>query len=243
MWAARPLGHARAMTPIALRTDVLTTADETPAAPPRPLGPAATAAGPTGPTPASPTPTALRRRTARAAAHVALALGLASAAVSLAWALGSTWLLDTVGGSIEQLALGRTPLALAVIAATVAVKVVAALLPVWAVRDGGDAVYPSARRKVVRALAWAEALVLTLYGTVMAVGGALVGVGVIEAAADADLRAIAWHAAVWDPWFAAWGLAALVALVASRDRGRAGRVRAGSPVGRTGGRRADHPIV
>jgi hypothetical protein len=54
---------------------------------------------------------------------VAAGLAFASAAVSLYWTAGGTALLDTVGGAIEELARERTPAALAVGAATVALKV------------------------------------------------------------------------------------------------------------------------
>jgi Protein of unknown function (DUF3995) len=161
-----------------------------------------------------------RATVAEVAASAASVLGIGSAAVSLGWALGGTFLLDTVGGGIEQAALAGTPLALATIVAVVAAKVVAALLPGWAVSPDGSAVYPSARRRIVRALAWSEAVLLTGYGAVMTVGGVLVTTGVIDAAPGADLHAIAWHAYLWDPWFLLWGLAATVALVASRRPGR-----------------------
>ncbi len=143
-------------------------------------------------------------------------LGLGSAVVSLGWGLGGTFLLDTVGGEIEQAARAGTPLALAAIVVVVAVKVVAALLPGWAVSPDGSEVFPSARRRVVRAVAWVEALLLTGYGAVMTAGGLLVVTGVIAAAPGADLKAIAWHTFLWDPWFLLWGLAATVALLASR---------------------------
>lgn len=35
----------------------------------------------------------------------------------------------------------------------------------------------------------------------------------------ADATALAWHAYVWDPWFAIWGLAFVVALWRSRSLG------------------------
>ena len=160
-----------------------------------------------------------RTRVAEVAAAAASVLGLGSAVVSLGWGLGGTFLLDTVGGAVEQAALAGTPLALAAIVAVVALKVVGALLPGWAVSPDGSTVYPSARRRLVRTLAWAEALLLTGYGAVMTVGGVLVTTGAIEPAPGADLRAIAWHAYLWDPWFLLWGLAATVALLASRRPG------------------------
>jgi hypothetical protein len=39
----------------------------------------------------------------RRLAYLASALAIASAAVSVFWTFGGTWLLDTVGGSIEKL--------------------------------------------------------------------------------------------------------------------------------------------
>jgi hypothetical protein len=59
---------------------------------------------------------------------VAAGLAFASAAVSLYWTAGGTALLDTVGGAVEELARERTPAALAVGAATVALKVLAGLV-------------------------------------------------------------------------------------------------------------------
>ena len=46
--------------------------------------------------------------------------------------------------------------------------------------------------------------------------GLLVQGGVIGSGADADQRALAWHAYLWDPWFLGWGLLILVVLVTTR---------------------------
>jgi hypothetical protein len=62
------------------------------------------------------------------------------------------------------------------------------------------------------------ALGLTAYGVVLTVTGLLADTGVIEAAADADRSAIAWHAYCWDPWFALWGISLAVAMWRSRPR-------------------------
>jgi hypothetical protein len=61
--------------------------------------------------------------------------------------------------------------------------------------------------------------VLTVYGGALTIAGLLVEVGVVEASADADPEALAWHAYLWDPWFKAWGVAFLVALSLTRSRG------------------------
>jgi hypothetical protein len=161
-----------------------------------------------------------RTNVAEVAAAVASVLGLGSAVVSLGWGLGGTLLLDTVGGGIESAAAAGTPLALATVVAVVTVKVIAALLPGWAVSPDGSAVYPSARRRLVRTLAWVEAVVLTGYGAVMTVNGLLVTTGAVPAAPGADLEAIAWHAFLWDPWLLLWGVATAVALLASRRLAR-----------------------
>jgi hypothetical protein len=44
----------------------------------------------------------------------------------------------------------------------------------------------------------------------------LVQAGVVQAASNADQRALAWHAYLWDPWFLVWGLLIAAALVRGR---------------------------
>jgi hypothetical protein len=76
----------------------------------------------------------IRRRRAERLAYLASALALASAALSVFWTLGGTFLLDTVGGSIETLARARSPAALVLGTATSLVKVATALLALALVR-------------------------------------------------------------------------------------------------------------
>ena len=76
---------------------------------------------------------------------------------------------------------------------------------------------PWLRGRVPTLLGWFAAVGLCLYGGVLTVVGVLVDRGVIEASADADHRALAWHAYFWDPWFLLWGVAFAVALWCSRD--------------------------
>jgi hypothetical protein len=71
----------------------------------------------------------------------------------------------------------------------------------------------------VRALAWLEAAILTIYGLVLTIAGLLVQSGVITAPASADHRALAWHAYLWDPWFLLWGVLVTAALTRSRQPG------------------------
>jgi Protein of unknown function (DUF3995) len=154
------------------------------------------------------------------AAGVALVLGTGHAAVSAYWLAGGTALLDTIGGSIEQWARDRSGTTVAALAAVVAVKFGAAALgPLVAA-----AAHPSAPRwlarparwRVVRPLAWLAAAVLVLYGGLLTVVGLAVEAGIVSAAPDADERALAWHAWLWDPWFLAWGLALTATLRWSR---------------------------
>jgi hypothetical protein len=153
-------------------------------------------------------------------AQAACGVGAAYAAVGVYWALGGTWLLDTVGGTLERYGrAGNSGIMLAVWAAAV-LKVIGAIVPLAAVGvTPGQA--PIARRRLVRVLAWIEAAILTIYGLALTVAGLLVQSGVIAAAASADHRALAWHAYLWDPWFLLWGVLVTAALVRSRQPGAA----------------------
>jgi hypothetical protein len=139
---------------------------------------------------------------------VALVVGLAYAAVSANWGAGGTWLLDTVGGTFERWGRSRGAGVLAVLWAVVVAKVVAAVLPLLALYSLG----PTSTRRAVRRLAWADGLILTVYGSVLTAAGLAIQTGVVRAASHADHRALAWHAYLWDPWFLAWGLLVIVAL-------------------------------
>lgn len=67
--------------------------------------------------------------------------------------------------------------------------------------------------------------------------GLLVQADVIHATRDADHRALAWHAYLWDPWFLGWGLLLTAALWRSRAAWRTGtRREASADHAQTGGR-------
>ncbi len=149
-------------------------------------------------------------------AWAAFGVGLAYALVSVAWGLGSTWALGTVGGALERE--GRSgSLALAVIVwLSVLLKLTAAGLGLAAVLPR----VPPGRLVIL--LAWAAAAVLVVYGAVLTVVGLLVQGDVIHASQNADRRALAWHAYLWDPWFLLWGLLLAAALWRSRAAERTG---------------------
>ena len=153
-------------------------------------------------------------------AQAACGAGLAYAAVSVYWALGGTWLLDTVAGTLEQQGRAGNPgIILGVCAATV-LKVIGAIVPLAAAGVSSGQATVAGRRRV-RVLAWLEAAILTIYGLVLTVAGLLVQSGAIAPAASADRRALAWHAYLWDPWFLLWGALVAAALARSRQSGAA----------------------
>jgi hypothetical protein len=145
---------------------------------------------------------------------------LAYAAVSVYWALGGAWLLDTVGGTLEQQGRTGNPAIILAVWAAAVLKVIGAIVPLAAVGvTSGQATI--AGRRQVRVLAWLQAAILTIYGLVLTVAGLLVQSGAIAPAASADHRTLAWHAYLWDPWFLLWGALVAAALVGSRQPGAA----------------------
>jgi uncharacterized membrane protein len=141
-----------------------------------------------------------------------LIVGLLYAAVSVYWGLGGTRLLDTVGGSLEEQGRAGNPGVMLAVWAAVVVKMIAAVLPLMALRGLSS----PARDRAVWVLAWAEAAVLIVYGLVHTAAGLLVQADVVHASATADRRALAWHAYLWDPWFLVWGLLVAAALLRGR---------------------------
>jgi hypothetical protein len=154
-------------------------------------------------------PTKGSHGTARWFAQAACIVGLLFAAVSAYWGLRRTRLLAAVPESFEKQArAGDVGILVAVWVAAV-LKIMAAVLPVPALRRMTRATWS----RVVWALAWAAAVFLTLYGLAWTAAAQLVYAGVIDAAAGADDRRLAWRAFVWDPWCLIWGLLAVAALL------------------------------
>ena len=147
-------------------------------------------------------------RVERRYAAVAMALGVASALVSGWWLLGGTAGLDSLGGGLERLARGRSATALVVLTVVVVAKLAAVVLA-WTLTR------PNAPRPLVRLATWGG-VALAAYGLLLTVGGA---VGLVIDADGADRQALWWHTVLWDPWFAAWGVA--LALAGSSRRNRA----------------------
>ncbi|HKA95187.1 MAG TPA: DUF3995 domain-containing protein [Streptosporangiaceae bacterium] len=170
----------------------------------------------TGPSIAKGRPgTRLLARAGTPAAYAAAVLAFTYAAVSLYWTLGGRLLLDTVGGTVEQVARGGGgPAVLLGLTATV-LKVAGGLLALALVRPWGRAI---PRRWLLICSAGASA-VLTGYGGLLVAAGALVLSGAVHTG-SADRTALRWHVAVWDMWFLVWGLLLAVATVAYWRSGR-----------------------
>jgi hypothetical protein len=148
--------------------------------------------------PAPPT----RSRTTAWAAYAACALAWLYAVPSFYWALGGTAGLDTVGGRIEELGRAHDPAAVVLGAVAGVLKVAGGLLALALVRPWGRAV----PRRLLLGAAWAASVVLTGYGGLLVVVGALVLTGVLIPAGPVDRTALRWHVLVWDLWFLVWGL-------------------------------------
>jgi hypothetical protein len=154
-----------------------------------------------------------RRRGGLKLAQAACMVGLIYAALSVYWGLGGTWLLDTIGGSIERQSRAGNPAVALLAWGAVALKIVAAALPLLALRRLSSLAW----NRTWWVLAWTEAAALTLYGLVYTVGGLLIQADVV-AAVNPNHRALAWHAYLWDPWFLLWGLLVAAALLRGRHR-------------------------
>jgi hypothetical protein len=170
----------------------------------------------------------------RPLAYAASALAIASAGLSVFWTLGGTLLLDTVGGSIEELARTRSPAALALGTATSLAKIGAAVLALALVRPWGRSV----PERVLLAANMLVSALLIAWGGANVLVGAVAITGVISPADGLDEHALRWHVFVWDPWFVVWGAALALALVACRRESRAktdaaGRLAARRRVGRS----------
>lgn len=155
-------------------------------------------------------------------AQAACVAGLAYAAISLYWALGGTWLLDTVGATLVQQGRAGNPGVILAVWAAVVLKIIGAILPLAAAGAAPGHAAPARRRKV-RVLAWLEAAILTIYGVVLTGPELLLQSGAIAPPAGADHRTLAWHAYLWDPWFLLWGVLVTAALLRSRQP-RAARI-------------------
>lgn len=124
------------------------------------------------------------------------------AALSVAWGLGSTVGISSLGGPVEELARRGDPTIIALAWVTAAAKVVGVLLAVALVTDRTWGV---PRRWLLRA-AWAAAVALVLYGLAQQVGVTLVLTGAVVPTLPPEAGVLWARALLWEPWFWVWGL-------------------------------------
>lgn len=134
------------------------------------------------------------------AAYVAAGLAVASAATTAYWLLGGTALPDAVGGYPEELVRTRSAAALAVGLLVVGAKAAAGIIALALVHPIGP------MRRLLVVLGSAGGLLLTVYGGLLVIVGALVLADVIHPEGAVDRRVHTWHVALWDLWFLVWGL-------------------------------------
>lgn len=144
---------------------------------------------------------------------IAATCGTVHAAFSLYWAFGGDWLLPTVGEWAVRLGRDEPLLSAVVLTVVAAVKLAAAVIPLLV--DIGRI----GAARFWRTLSWVGATAITGYGLFNVAVATAVLTGVI-AVGGYDHAAIFGHAALWDPLFAAWGLALLGALTVSRPERR-----------------------
>lgn len=156
---------------------------------------------------------AARRVRGRCMGVATLVVGLGYAAVSAYWAAGGKGLLDTVGGVFEQAGHSGGRLVSAGLWLVVGIKVVAAALPIGTVTWPPPGVW----RRVLRILAWVDAIVLTLYGLVLTAGDLLSITGLVGSTVGKNMTALTWHGFLWDPWFLIWGLLGMATLILAQQ--------------------------
>lgn len=145
--------------------------------------------------------------------------GLLHAAASLYWALGGTWLLDTVGQFAVDMQREGGPLITLMLWVVTLAKVAGALVPLL------DHARPPAHRWV-RVVSWLGVLVLLAWG-----GAGMIGawIALTSGTSTGDDTALVGHAFLWDPLFVIWAILLAWALIASRSWWRPGLVAPGSP--------------
>ena len=142
-----------------------------------------------------------QRSRLRVGAYGSALLALLYAAVSAYWTLGGTALLTTVGGQLEDLARRGGMSAVGLGATVTAVKLAGAGLSLALVQPWGRRL----PQRLLEIAALASAVVLTAYGGLLVVVGALALLGSFGPP-PADPTALLWHVLVWDLWFLLWGL-------------------------------------
>lgn len=137
-------------------------------------------------------------------------------------------MLDTIGGTLERAGRAHTAGVFVVLWITVLLKLVAVVVGLLATAQ--PEWLSQTRCRVVRRVAWLASGILVLYGGVLTVIGLLVQADIVHPSADADQKALRWHAFLWDPWFLVWGLLLAAALALSRRPAHVAELRSAQSV-------------
>jgi hypothetical protein len=143
-----------------------------------------------------------RGRWAAGAGYAACAWGLVFGLISIYWGCGGTLGLNTIGGTIERLALAHNAGILAAVWITGLAKLAGALLALALVRPWGARL----PRRLTVLVSWSVAILLTVYGAVLVAGDALAATGAIRPRTPVARTPLLWHLWVWDMSFLIWGL-------------------------------------
>jgi hypothetical protein len=142
------------------------------------------------------------------AGYAACGWGLIFAAISFYWGSGGRRGLDTIGGSIERMALAGDTSIYVAVWATGLLKLVGAALALAMVRSWGR----RRPRRPVSALGWTATVLTTAYGGFLVAADALAATGAIKPSTPIAWKPLLWHLWVWDMSFLIWGLLFAVAL-------------------------------
>lgn len=139
---------------------------------------------------------------ARWPAYAAAWCALIFAVLTLFWALGGTFLLDTIGQQVLRLARARDTTFVVAGWVSALLKVAGAVLALALVQPWGGRI----PRRLLLGTATTGAVVLVLYGGLQIVVQVLVLVGVVATSQEMDRRGFYGHLFIWDPWFLVWGV-------------------------------------
>ena len=131
------------------------------------------------------------------------------ALVSLYWAAGGMVGSDTLGVEIDRLAHERDASFVGVVWAASALKALAAALALALIQTWGRRL----PRRLLLVMGWATGAFITLYALANAIQHALMASEVISTPEDLGADAVAWHLALWDPF---WLIGGLLFLAAAR---------------------------
>lgn len=139
--------------------------------------------------------------TPRWPAYAAFVWAFAFALLSLYWALGGEWLLETIGEAVTEPARSGDPAAVAAVWASVVVKFAAGVAALGLLQRWGQW-FP---RWFLVGGGWLAAGLLLLYGGASTVQQLLMASGVVEVSATFE-PVLYWHLFLWSPYWLVGGV-------------------------------------